>query len=228
MDPEIRGEVSVHGASTRATRGSDDHDGDSTLATSMTSTTRGSTVLTGTSTRGESVNVRALSGLSEGANEYDNSGSGAEDSGIADESPAAFAISPTAANEERSQSGSPLTVQSRETASVGPQSIASQPASVAASQMSTAVLAPHRSRSYRMRHDGRVGAAGTRPLANRLVQFTTAPAELADGADEVTVPEELDNLSDVAETFARSANQWREEYEARLDAVQKRYGQDGD
>ena len=69
--------------------------------------------------------------------------------------------------------------------------------------------------------------AHARPLANRLVQFTTAPAsEPTDGADEVTVPEELDNVSDVAETFARSANQWREEYEARLDAIQKRYGND--
>jgi len=221
MDPEIRGEVSVHGTSTRATRGSEDGDGDSTLATSMTSTTRGSTVFTGASTRGESVNVRALSGLSEGAAEYGNAGSG-------DESPATYgALSPTAPNEERSQSGSPLTVQSRETISVGPQSIASH--SIAASHISTAVVAPHRSRSYRIRHDRSAGGSTTRPLADRLVQFTTAPVEPADGADEVTVPDELDNLSDVAETFARSANQWREEYEARLDAVQKRYGgQDGE
>ena len=221
MDPEIRGEVSVHGTSTRATRGSEDGDGDSTLATSMTSTTRASTVFTGASTRGESVNVRALSGLSEGAPEYENAGSG-------DESPAAYgAPSPTTANEERSQSGSPLTIQSRETVSVGPHSVASH--SIAASQVSTAVVAPHRSRAYRIRHDRAAGGPSTRPLANRLVQFTTAPVEPADGADEVTVPDELDNFSDVAETFARSANQWREEYEARLDAVQKRYGgQDGE
>lgn len=220
MDPEIRGEVSVHGISTRATRGSDDGDGDSTLATSMTSTTRGSTVLTGVSTRaGESINVRALSGLSE-ANEYDHAGS--ED----EENPSTYGIA-SPANDELSQRsvGSPLTVQSRETAASVSQSIASH--SVAASQISTAVVAPHRSRAYRRAHD-RVAAGGahTRPLANRLVQFTTAPVEPTDGADEVTVPEELDNVSDVAETFARSANQWREEYEARLDALQKRYGND--
>lgn len=221
MDPEIRGEVSVHGTSTRATRGSDDGDGDSTLATSMTSTTRGSTVLTGVSTRaGESINVRALSGLSE-ANEYGHAGS--ED----EENPSAYGIA-SPANDELSQrsTSSPLTVQSRETAASMSQSIASH--SVAASQISTAVVAPHRSRAYRRAHDrAAAGGAHTRPLANRLVQFTTAPAaEPTDGADEVTVPEELDNVSDVAETFARSANQWREEYEARLDAIQKRYGND--
>mmetsp|Transcript_13381 Transcript_13381/g.38186 ORF Transcript_13381/g.38186 Transcript_13381/m.38186 type:complete len:228 (-) Transcript_13381:369-1052(-) len=218
MDPEIRGEVSVHGTSTRATRGSDDGDGDSTLATSMTSTTRGSTVLTGVSTRaGESINVRALSGLSE-ANEYDHGG--IED----EENPSAYGIA-SPANDELSQrsTSSPLTVQSRETAASISQSIASH--SVAASHISTAVVAPHRSRAYRRAHDRAAGGAYTRPLANRLVQFTTAPAEPTDGADEVTVPDELvDNASDVAETFARSANQWREEYEARLDAIQKRYG----
>lgn len=217
MDPELRGEVSVHGTSTRATRGSDDGDGDSTLATSMTSTTRGSTVLTGVSTRaGESINVRALSGLSE-ANEYDHGGS--ED----EENPSTYGIASSPANDELSQrstsSRSPLTVQSRETAA----SVASH--SVAASHISTAVVAPHRSRAYRRVHDRAAIGTHTRPLANRLVQFTTTPAEPTDGADEVTVPDELvDNASDVAETFARSANQWREEYEARLDAIQKRYG----
>ena len=221
MDPEIRGEVSVHGTSTRAMRGSDDGDGDSTLATSMTSTTRGSTVLTGVSTRaGESINVRALSGLSE-ANEYDHGGS--ED----EENPSTYGIASSPANDELSQrstsSRSPLTVQSRETAASVSQSIASH--SVAASHMSTAVVAPHRSRAYRRVHDRAAIGTHTRPLANRLVQFTTTPAEPTDGADEVTVPDELvDNASDVAETFARSANQWREEYEARLDAIQKRYG----
>lgn len=217
MDPELRGEVSVHGTSTRATRGSDDGDGDSTLATSMTSTTRGSTVLTGVSTRaGESINVRALSGLNE-ANEYDHGGS--ED----EENPSTYGIASSPANDELSQrstsSRSPLTVQSRETAA----SVASH--SVAASHISTAVVAPHRSRAYRRVHDRAAIGTHTRPLANRLVQFTTTPAEPTDGADEVTVPDELvDNASDVAETFARSANQWREEYEARLDAIQKRYG----
>ena len=219
MDPEIRGEVSVHGTSTRATRGSDDGDGDSTLATSMTSTTRGSTVLTGVSTRaGESINVRALSGLSE-ANEYDHGGS--ED----EENPSTYGIASSPANDELSQrsTSSPLTVQSRETAASVSQSIASH--SVAASHISTAVVAPHRSRAYRRAHDRAAIGTHTRPLANRLVQFTTTPAEPTDGADEVTVPDELvDNASDVAETFARSANQWREEYEARLDAIQKRYG----
>ena len=37
------------------------------------------------------------------------------------------------------------------------------------------------------------------------------------------MPDELDNLSEVADTFATSARVWREEYEARLDALQKRW-----
>ena len=64
----------------------------------------------------------------------------------------------------------------------------------------------------------------------RVVQFTSnaAPIVISDGAgDSVTVPDELDNLSDVAEAFARSANQWREEYESRLDAIQKKYSDGG-
>ena len=44
------------------------------------------------------------------------------------------------------------------------------------------------------------------------------------GGDSITMPDELDNFSDVAETFSTSARAWREEYEARLDAIHKRLG----
>merc|ERR1719162_1655533 len=46
-----------------------------------------------------------------------------------------------------------------------------------------------------------------------------------DPGDSITMPDELDNfsVSDVADVFADRARVWREEYEARLDAVQKRF-----
>jgi hypothetical protein len=48
-------------------------------------------------------------------------------------------------------------------------------------------------------------------------------AQIANEAgDSITMPDELDNLSEVAESFSTNSRLWREEYEARLDALQKR------
>lgn len=135
----------------------------------------------------------------------------------------------------RSRSQSPLTVQSNVTPSIGPLSIASasvEPRSI----ISTAAIAP--ARSFRARRDaaarmlegsmGSVGSGTGRPLANRVVSFTSSevfsvPPEINEAGDSITVPEELDNLSDVADAFADRARLWRDEYEARLDAIQKRW-----
>ena len=68
-----------------------------------------------------------------------------------------------------------------------------------------------------------------------MVSFTThdlvaeqlAPPQENDGGDSITMPEmadELDNFSDIADAFSNSARVWREEYEARLDAIHKRFG----
>jgi hypothetical protein len=40
------------------------------------------------------------------------------------------------------------------------------------------------------------------------------------------MPDELDNLSDGADEFANRARIWRDEYEARLDAIQKSWNVD--
>jgi len=75
-------------------------------------------------------------------------------------------------------------------------------------------------------------------MANRVVSFTTndlshqsmmgvhpqIPQENDGGGDSITMPDELDNFSDVADAFSNSARAWREEYEARLDAIHKRLG----
>lgn len=227
MDPEIRGVVNVERVSTRATRGAPDDEshGASTLATNMThltGATHPSTVISGSTREGESIiQVRALTpapGL--GGNVVDTS---------------ALRLSASPPAEERSQrSQSPITIDDAsraETASVGPLSTMSQTPSIAASQLSTAVIPPPRSRTYRTRQAARLGGMmnSDRP-EGRVVQFTSnaAPIVISDGAgDSVTVPDELDNLSDVAEAFARSANQWREEYESRLDAIQKKYSDGG-
>lgn len=135
----------------------------------------------------------------------------------------------------RSRSQSPLTVQSAATASVGPQSVAS--ASLGASILSSAAVASSRAFGTR-RANAAIAAAMAnnaegRPLANRVVSFTThdlveeqlvPPQENDGGGDSITMPDELDNFSDIADAFSNSARVWREEYEARLDAIHKRLG----
>ena len=39
--------------------------------------------------------------------------------------------------------------------------------------------------------------------------------------DIVTMPDELDNLSDVVDLFVTSTRHWREDYELHLEAIQK-------
>jgi hypothetical protein len=66
-------------------------------------------------------------------------------------------------------------------------------------------------------------------MANRVVTFTAdvlEPQYVGDGGgDSITMPDELDNdLSEVVlDSFANSSKLWREEYEARLDALQKKW-----
>jgi hypothetical protein len=94
-----------------------------------------------------------------------------------------------------------------------------------------------------------VGASYPRPLTNRVVTFVkdseddssmnVSGSENMEGAqvvfaggtmggiqrgemDSLTVPDELDNLSDIDTAFASTSARWREEYEARLEALQKR------
>ena len=91
------------------------------------------------------------------------------------------------------------------------------------------------------------GGGFPRPLTNRVVSFVHAGVEesidengsenmegaqvvfsggtgiLRGEADSLTVPDELDNLSDIDTAFASTSARWREEYEARLDAIQKRW-----
>lgn len=113
--------------------------------------------------------------------------------------------------------------------------------SVLTSALSTAAVA--NSREFRLRRVTAHAAAqaaninvntinteepqtGGRPLANRVVSFVS-PDEIfqasSEAGDSVTIPDELDNLSDMVDTFASGATRWREEYEARLDAIQKRW-----
>ena len=226
------------GMSTRATRG--DPDASSSLATSVTNTTFSSTVVTATTRGGDSVNLRGSLLPNDGTNLDDADHDNDEASNVVDvtasTSPRAqdevdslYAVSPAIAGQERpprSRSQSPLTVQSAATTSVGPQSIAS--ASLGTSILSTAAVAP--ARSFRGRRDAAARMLGIegRPLANRVVSFTSnevfsVPPEISEAGDSITMPDELDNLSDVADTFADRARLWRDEYEARLDAIQKRW-----
>ncbi len=246
------GDNNDQGISTRATRG--DTDGMSSLPTSVTSTTMASTVITST-TRGESIGVlRSSSRASEEDMLRENGEEGTEASGsnageerpsrtsrasnIRRNSDGVLDISAeggTQRDRPRSRSQSPLTVQSAATASLGPQSVAS--ASLGASILSSAAVASSRAFGTR-RANAAIAAAMAnnaegRPLANRVVSFTThdlveeqllPPQENDGGGDSITMPDELDNFSDIADAFSNSARVWREEYEARLDAIHKRLG----
>lgn len=236
LNPINAESTNEEGMSTRATRG--DHDASSSLATSVTNTTLSSTVVTATTRGGDSINPRSSlltqdeTHLDDGHNHND------EVSNVVDVATSTsprgpedvdsmFAISPPPTGQERprSRSQSPLTVQSGATTSIGP-SIAS--ASLGTSILSTAAVAP--TRSFRARRDAAARMLGVegRPLADRVVSFTSnevfsVPPEISEAGDSITMPDELDNLSDVADAFADRARLWRDEYEARLDAIQKRW-----
>jgi hypothetical protein len=196
------------GISTRATRG--DTDGNSSLPTSVTSTTMASTVVTATTRGDTSVGILRISSR---ASEEDalNENIEEQNGNLSDERP-------------RSRSQSPLTVQSAATETL--QSVAS--ASLGLSILSTAAVAS--ARSFGTRRANAANAEG-RSLANRVVSFTTndlvaerfePPQENDGGGDSITMPDDLDNISDIADAFSNSARAWREEYEARLDAIHKR------
>jgi hypothetical protein len=123
----------------------------------------------------------------------------------------------------RSRSNSPIATQSY---NADAPSVGSGSSQSTAIRSSVAVAAPRVRRALR----GET-APDSRPLANRVVSFTTDLLQNQhavvnnENCDSITMPDEpdeLDNLSEVADTFAASARTWREEYEARLEALQKR------
>jgi len=214
------------GLSIRATRG--EYDGtDSTLATSFTTATFSSTAITATTRGGDSIYVRSLSQqINDGIQEDDveiESAAVVNSLGSREDLDCMLGLAPPVA-----ESHSPITVQSAATASVEPLSLAS--ASVGTSILSTAAVAP--ARTLRSRRD--VGPLGSfsehRPLANPVVSFTSSdvfsvPPEILGAGDSITMPDELDNISDIADVFAdRALRHWREDYEKRLEALQKRWG----
>lgn len=211
-------------SSTRAVRG--DYDGASSLATSATSMTALSTILTTTTRGNSSINARTGSSVNidEQSQEIDLSTSPNHL-----DLQSIFGLSGLIENasedqnrQPRSRSQSPLTVQSEGVASTAQQSLAS--ASVGNSVWSTAAVAP--TRASRPRRDLQ-RVEGRQQWANRVVQFTSdqvfsVPPEISEGGDSITMPDELDNF-DVAEDFSNRARVWRMEYEARLDAIHKRF-----
>jgi hypothetical protein len=244
LNPLTSTESNEQGISTRAVRG--ESDGMSSLPTSVTSTTMASTVVTAT-TRGESVGVgitRMSSRTSEDDMEH------AQETNVAvgeaavgsqhrpvDRSMQRFHsddmidIDGTQQDHARSRSQSPLTVQSAATETIGTQSVAS--VSVVPSILSTAAVASSRSFGTRRANAAMAALernAEGRPLANRVVSFTTndieeqsaPPPETDGGGDSITMPDELDTFSDIADAFSNSARAWREEYEARLSNLEKR------
>ncbi|KAL7538092.1 hypothetical protein ACHAXR_008981 [Thalassiosira sp. AJA248-18] len=234
-----------HGISTRAVRG--DTDGMSSLPTTVTDATIASTVVTSTTRGGESVGITRIPSR---ASEEDALQEGAEGEDTNAGNLRATARSNSMSSDERvshqpgeqhraprSRSQSPLSAasasvnQSVASASLGP--------SIGPSVLSTAAVASYRSFGTRRLNAAAAIAANadagsSRSMANRVVSFTTndltagapspPPQENDGGGDSITMPDELDNFSDIADAFSNSARVWREEYEARLDAIHKRLG----
>jgi len=213
LNPMIN-ETTPAGLSTRAVRG--EISVNSSLATSAAtaSTFAGSTVVTASRHGADSsLNVRRITAEDQSSTEAASTARGR-------------AVHEEESRTTRSRSQSPLTIHSSVAASEGPSETSGM-----TSIPSSAAVAP--SRSSGMRRTASATANGdARPLANRLVSFTTELSEILDEAhpyaegarDSITMPDELDNLSEgVSDTFASSARLWREEYEARLEALQKRW-----
>ena len=216
----------------------------SSLPTAYTSTTMASTAVTAT-TRGESIGITKISSRASdedigNVQETNDGGARAVAAGRQRSNDRSIhrlhsgdMIDIDGTQQARSRSQSPLTVQSVATETIGTQSVAS--VSVVPSILSTAAVAS--SRSFGTRRANAAMAAlerntEGRPLANRVVSFTTndmeeqsaPPAENDGGGDSITMPDELDTFSDVADAFSNSARAWREEYEARLANLEKRLG----
>ncbi len=219
-------ESGVLSASVRATRG--EADGNSSMATSVTNSTITSTVVTAT-TRGDSVNFRPSRFLLDPEVALEVAETPTQGGHAVARGDVTFGASQ--ADEPphpRSRSQSPLTVQSSTIAS---EALSMASASLGNSILSTAAVAPSRSFGTRRAAAAAAGASGhimeNRPIANRVVSFTTdilnQQNQFSEAGDSITMPDELDNLSDIADAFAASARSWREEYEARLDALQKRW-----
>ena len=208
--------------SVRATRGPQDTDGNSSLATSVTNSTFTSTVVTST-TRGDNasmINVRRI--LPEEELEMTPSRRGRSTASVEEVNMA------EREDEPRSRSQSPLTVHSH-----GSENLSMASAStVGTSIRSTVAVAP---RNFGRRAISALSASSesSRPLANRVVTFTTEPTNTTtntsaslyniEAGDSITLPDEIDNFSEVADAFANNARQWRDDYEARLEALQKKW-----
>lgn len=188
-----------------------------------------STVVTAT-TRGESVGVGIMR-LSSRASDEDMDNTRVQRRSVdrsRTHSDDTSAVDDTQQDHTRSRSQSPLTVQSAATETIGTQSVAS--VSVVPSILSTAAVASSRSFGTRRANAAMAAlerSAEGRPLANRVVSFTTndmeeqsAPPQEG-GGDSITMPDELDTFSDVADAFGASARVWREEYDARLSNLER-------
>ena len=191
--------------STRALRPPHDPTDASSIGTSATSATLTSTVITATTSSVANVRQQEERLPRQNIEEI-------------------LALSPT---QPRSRSQSPLTVPSTGGHSVG-HSVGTS-VNTSKSALTTHAIAP--SRDFRTRRAAAAAAAAvaamvgdSKPLTNRVVSFLSSDEILqasSEAGDSVTIPDEFDNLSDMVETFAGGATRWREEYESRLDTVQK-------
>lgn len=209
--------------STRAVRG--ESDGLSTLqtnASTRTAATMDSTVITST-TRGESVGITRIN-------------SRAFDEGLLTEeaereSVARSTLRSSSIDLSADGIGNEDEEISQATETLGTTSVASASLDPGPSILSTAAVAP--SRSFASRRANAAYSNANAGPANRVVSFTTHVTasqlphgqEIDGGADSITMPDELDvdNLSDVAEQVAQSSRVWRNEYEARLRALERNF-----
>ena len=232
-DPESSANVNLRNEammmmSTRATRGPPSLDGGSSLATSMSNATGLTAPSTTMSATTAFSNANTLNNLSRSVVTEDDATLRSHLS-IGNRSRMAnldsiLGLSPPP---PRSRSQSPMTAPSVAT------SIGTSIAAVAPSGSRRATTTP---RGVVTDHQDQVDVE-SRPVerAVSFVDTAISTADIlftnvsADGGDSLTMPDELDTYSDaVVEAFTNGSRIWREEYEARLDAIQKRFPDDND
>ena len=223
--------LSVTGLSTRAIRGPPSLDGASSLGTNLSSATgltAPETVLSNATA--SVVNPRSLpdddatmrsNGTTHSRNRDALSRSANLDSILGLEPPP-----------PRSRSQSPMTVPSVAT-SIGT-SIAAVAPSRAHSNRRQVTAVHTSSEAHEHENESELGGKSERAVSfvdTAAVSFGEgfSANDSAYGGDSLTMPDEIDTFSDAAgvvESFASSSSAWREEYEARLDAIQKRFSDD--
>ena len=220
--------VSFSGLSTRATRGLPSLDGASSLGTNLstaTGLTAPETVNSNTTT--SVMNSRSIN--DDEATLRSNGTATSRNREAVNRSANLDSILGLLPPPPRSRSQSPMTLPSVAT-SIGTSTAAVAPSRTQGNNRRVAAVVHATNESHDQENESELGGK-----SERAVSFVDTAVESffandsAYGGDSLTMPDEIDTFSDAAgvvESFVNSSRAWREEYEARLDAIQNKFSEE--